>query len=113
MPRTEPISAKVSSPSIFRPTTSRCSAGKERKTCSRPLRAPGPGRSAADRWSPRPSFSLWLQEKRGIAAGFVYGAVEKGRRMTRMSIDYLADHLDLAATLAEWHHREWADSLPG
>jgi predicted N-acetyltransferase YhbS len=30
-----------------------------------------------------------------------------------MEIAYLADHLDLAPLLAAWHHREWADLLPG
>jgi predicted N-acetyltransferase YhbS len=30
-----------------------------------------------------------------------------------MQIDYLADHLELAPLLAAWHHREWADLLPG
>jgi predicted N-acetyltransferase YhbS len=30
-----------------------------------------------------------------------------------MQIDYLADHPDLAATLAEWHYGEWRTLLPG
>jgi predicted N-acetyltransferase YhbS len=30
-----------------------------------------------------------------------------------LHIDYLADHPDLAALLAGWHHREWADLLSG
>jgi predicted N-acetyltransferase YhbS len=30
-----------------------------------------------------------------------------------MRIDYLADHPHLAPLLAAWHHREWADLLPG
>ena len=30
-----------------------------------------------------------------------------------MRIDYLADHLHLAPTLAAWHHAEWAGLLPG
>src|SRR5205807_2050428 len=36
---------------------------------------------------------------------------EKG--CPNMQIDYLADHLDFAPLLAAWHHREWADLLPG
>jgi predicted N-acetyltransferase YhbS len=30
-----------------------------------------------------------------------------------VQIDYLADHPALAPVLAGWHHREWADLLPG
>ena len=30
-----------------------------------------------------------------------------------VELAYLADHLDLAPLLAAWHHREWADLLPG
>jgi predicted N-acetyltransferase YhbS len=30
-----------------------------------------------------------------------------------VEIAYLADHLDLVSLLAAWHHREWADLLPG
>src|SRR6266436_5129728 len=29
-----------------------------------------------------------------------------------MRIDYLADHLEMAPLLAEWHHREWAALMP-
>lgn len=29
-----------------------------------------------------------------------------------MQIDYLADHLHLAPTLAQWHYDEWRDLLP-
>jgi predicted N-acetyltransferase YhbS len=29
-----------------------------------------------------------------------------------MQIEYLADHLDIAPVLAEWHHTEWAGLLP-
>jgi predicted N-acetyltransferase YhbS len=31
----------------------------------------------------------------------------------RTRIDYLADHPAAAPLLADWHHREWADLLPG
>jgi predicted N-acetyltransferase YhbS len=30
-----------------------------------------------------------------------------------MQLDYLADHPYLAALLAQWHHEEWAELLPG
>jgi GNAT superfamily N-acetyltransferase len=30
-----------------------------------------------------------------------------------MNIEYLADHLELVPTLADWHHTEWSALLPG
>jgi|SRR5581483_6669235 len=32
--------------------------------------------------------------------------------MTSVRIDYLADHLELAPLLAQWHYREWAALMP-
>ncbi len=29
-----------------------------------------------------------------------------------LRIEYLADHMDLAPTLARWHHDEWRDLIP-
>ena len=40
-------------------------------------------------------------------------AVRSKATISCPSIDYLADHPEVAPLLAAWHHREWADLLPG